>query len=134
MTCSLSHKIDEIKAMVQKQIEEDKVRQLAIIYDNANTTKDEPHKAYEKCSDIPQEKHVLTDTYLKQESDKDYEIHNALFRKATKIEHQELIYEHEIGDEYFTEKQQQQLVLDEESLRETLEEEARAEKEWDERI
>ncbi|GJT46359.1 putative reverse transcriptase domain-containing protein [Tanacetum coccineum] len=48
--------------------------------------------------------------------------------------------EHEIGDEYitdgyFTEKEQQQLLLDEEALRETLkEEEARAEKEWEERI
>ncbi|GJX67952.1 hypothetical protein Tco_0303679 [Tanacetum coccineum] len=48
--------------------------------------------------------------------------------------------EHEIGDEYitdgyFTEKEQQLLLLDEEALRETLEEEeAMAEKEWDERI
>ncbi|GJV98273.1 agenet domain-containing protein [Tanacetum coccineum] len=46
---------------------------------------------------------------------------------------EESVDEHEIGDEYFTEKQQQQqLVLVEESLRETLEEEARAEKKWDE--
>ncbi|GJU17482.1 hypothetical protein Tco_1145448 [Tanacetum coccineum] len=42
--------------------------------------------------------------------------------------------EHDIGDEYLTkgyltEKEQQQLALDEEALRETLEEEARAEKE-----
>ncbi|GKB61570.1 GPCR kinase [Tanacetum coccineum] len=41
--------------------------------------------------------------------------------------------EHEIGDEfliegYLTEKEQQQLLLDEEALRETLEEQARAEK------
>ncbi|GKC05281.1 hypothetical protein Tco_0996891 [Tanacetum coccineum] len=47
--------------------------------------------------------------------------------------------EHEIGDEYLTngyltEKEQQQLLLDEEALRETLEEEARAEKELEERI
>ncbi|GJU48027.1 hypothetical protein Tco_1217582 [Tanacetum coccineum] len=47
--------------------------------------------------------------------------------------------EHEIGDEYLTdgyltEKEQHQLLLDEEALRETLEEEARAEKEWEERI
>ncbi|GJS08053.1 hypothetical protein Tco_0364849 [Tanacetum coccineum] len=47
---------------------------------------------------------------------------------------EESIDKHEIGDEYLTEKQQQQLALDEEALRETLEEEARAEKEWDERI
>ncbi|GKB31313.1 60S ribosomal protein L17-2-like protein [Tanacetum coccineum] len=47
--------------------------------------------------------------------------------------------EHEIGDEYLidgylTAKEQQQLLLDEETLRETLEEETRVEKEWEERI
>ncbi|GKA52194.1 hypothetical protein Tco_0745390 [Tanacetum coccineum] len=42
--------------------------------------------------------------------------------------------EHEICDGYLTEKEQQQLLLDEEALRETLEEEARAEKELEERI
>ncbi|GJY48984.1 hypothetical protein Tco_0438940 [Tanacetum coccineum] len=132
MACSLPHNVDEIKAMVQKQIEEDKVRQLAIInlavgYDNACTTKDELRNAYEKCTDIPQEKHVLIDAFLKQEYDKDYEMHNALFRNAAKIE-QESVDEHEIGDEYLTKKEQQQLLIDEEALRETLEEEAMAEK------
>ncbi|GJR23345.1 hypothetical protein Tco_0971872 [Tanacetum coccineum] len=38
--------------------------------------------------------------------------------------------EHEICDGYLTKKEQQQLPLDEETLRETLEEEARAEKSW----
>ncbi|GKE39556.1 hypothetical protein Tco_1462961 [Tanacetum coccineum] len=52
---------------------------------------------------------------------------------------EESIDEHDIGDEYpidgyLTEKEQQQLLLDEEALRETLEEEARAEKESAERI
>ncbi|GJU24057.1 hypothetical protein Tco_1162678 [Tanacetum coccineum] len=47
--------------------------------------------------------------------------------------------EHEICDEYvtygyLTEKKQQQLLLNEETLRETLEEEARAKKELKERI
>ncbi|GJR86756.1 hypothetical protein Tco_0210767 [Tanacetum coccineum] len=37
--------------------------------------------------------------------------------------------EHEICDGYFTKKEQHQLLLDEEALRETLEEEARAKKE-----
>ncbi|GKB56586.1 hypothetical protein Tco_0912772 [Tanacetum coccineum] len=41
--------------------------------------------------------------------------------------------EHEIGDEYLT-KKEKQLLLDEETLRETLEEEARAKKEWEEKI
>ncbi|GJZ87485.1 hypothetical protein Tco_0659095 [Tanacetum coccineum] len=53
--CSFRHNVDEIKAMVQKQIEEVKVRQLAILnlaveYDNACTAKDLLN-AYEKYTD-----------------------------------------------------------------------------------
>ncbi|GKD89068.1 hypothetical protein Tco_1364575, partial [Tanacetum coccineum] len=47
---------------------------------------------------------------------------------------EESVDEHNIGDEYLTEKQQQQLDLDEEALRETIKEGARAEKEWEKRI
>ncbi|GJR60070.1 hypothetical protein Tco_1502232 [Tanacetum coccineum] len=118
--------------MAQKQIEEDKLRQLAIMnlaveYDNAITAKDELRNTYEKYNDIRQEKRVLIDSFLKQESNKDYKMNNILFRKAATIE-QESVDEHEIGDEYLIEKEQQQLLLDEEALRETLKEEARAEK------
>ncbi|GJV51273.1 RNA-directed DNA polymerase, eukaryota [Tanacetum coccineum] len=72
--------------MVRKQIEEDKVRQLAIMnlsveFENASIAKDDLRKTYDECSDIPQRKRALIDTFLKQESDKDYEIYNALFRK-----------------------------------------------------
>ena len=53
--------------------------------------------------------------------------------------------ENEVGDEYetksyenadgfLTKEQEQQLIVDEETLRETLKEETRAEKEWEERI
>ncbi|GJS56631.1 hypothetical protein Tco_0629993 [Tanacetum coccineum] len=42
--------------------------------------------------------------------------------------------EHEISDEYLTEEQQQLLLQDKEALRETLEEEARHEKEWEARM
>ncbi|GJW26570.1 hypothetical protein Tco_0040381, partial [Tanacetum coccineum] len=81
MACSLSHTVDEIEAMVQKQIEDDKVRQLAIMnlaveFENASIAKNDIRKAYDECSDIPQEKRASIDTYLKQESDKDYEMHN----------------------------------------------------------
>lgn len=60
--------------MVQKQIDEDKVRQQALMnlvveFDNASIAKDDLRKGYAKCSDIPQEKHALIDAYLKQESD-----------------------------------------------------------------
>ncbi|GJX67848.1 hypothetical protein Tco_0303575 [Tanacetum coccineum] len=93
MACSLSHIIDEIKALVEKLIDEDIVRQKAIIelavqFDNASTTKDDLRKTYEKCNDIPQENRALIETFLKQESDKDYEMHLALFRKSTKIKQQ----------------------------------------------
>ncbi|GJY74469.1 hypothetical protein Tco_0478900 [Tanacetum coccineum] len=93
MACSVPYTVDEIKAMVQKQIEEDKVCQLAIMnltveYDNASTTKDDMRKAYEECNDIPQEKRALIDTFLNEESDKDYKMHNALFRKTAKLEQQ----------------------------------------------
>ncbi|GJU15015.1 hypothetical protein Tco_1142981 [Tanacetum coccineum] len=72
---------------------------LAVQFDNASAAKNDLRKAYEKCNDIPQETRTLIDTFLKQESDKDYEMNLAIYRK------------------------------DEEVLRETLEEQARAEKE-----
>ncbi|GKC09399.1 hypothetical protein Tco_1001009 [Tanacetum coccineum] len=80
MTCSLSYTVDEIKAIVHKQIKEDKVRQLAIMNlavesENATIAEDNLRKAYDECSDIPQEKRAPVDTYMKQESDKYYEMH-----------------------------------------------------------
>ncbi|GKF03996.1 hypothetical protein Tco_0034664, partial [Tanacetum coccineum] len=67
MACSVSHIVEEIKAMVQKQIMKDKIRQLAIMnlavkYDDACTSKDNLRKAYEECNDIPQEKCALINT------------------------------------------------------------------------
>nr|GEU59515.1 hypothetical protein [Tanacetum cinerariifolium] len=52
MACSVSHSDDEIQALVQKQIDEDMVRQKAILdfalqFDNACTAKD-LRNAYEK--------------------------------------------------------------------------------------
>ncbi|GKD90982.1 hypothetical protein Tco_1366489 [Tanacetum coccineum] len=81
MTCSLPHTVDEIKAIVQKQIKKDKARQLAIMNlvvesENATIAEDNLRKAYDECNDIPQEKRAPVDTYIKQESDKDYEMHN----------------------------------------------------------
>ncbi|GJY22430.1 hypothetical protein Tco_0396088 [Tanacetum coccineum] len=42
---------------------------LAVEFENASIAKDDPRKAYDECSDIPQEKRALIDTFLKQESD-----------------------------------------------------------------
>nr|GFA27759.1 hypothetical protein [Tanacetum cinerariifolium] len=60
MACLVSHSDDEIQALVQKQINEDMVRQKAIMdlalqFDNACTDKEDLRKAYEKYNDIPQE-------------------------------------------------------------------------------
>ncbi|GKD05758.1 hypothetical protein Tco_1180732, partial [Tanacetum coccineum] len=79
--------------MVEKQIVEDKAPQqvimnLAVEYDNACGAKDDLRKAYKECNDIPQEISALIDTFLKEDSDKDYEMHNSLFGKAAKIENQ----------------------------------------------
>nr|GEV75254.1 reverse transcriptase domain-containing protein [Tanacetum cinerariifolium] len=70
---------------------EDEVRQLTIInlaveFENASIAKDDMQKSYEECNDIPEEKRALIDIYLKEEFDKDYEMYNALFIKATKLE------------------------------------------------
>ncbi|GJR61967.1 hypothetical protein Tco_1504129 [Tanacetum coccineum] len=54
------------------------VIELAIQFDNASTAKDDLRKAFEKCNDIPQESRALIDTFLKQESDKDYKMHLAI--------------------------------------------------------
>ncbi|GKB39876.1 hypothetical protein Tco_0884818 [Tanacetum coccineum] len=93
MTCLLSHTIDEIKALVEKLIDEDIVRQKAIMklamqFHNACTAIEDLRKAYEKCNDISQENRTLIDTCLKQEFDKVYEMHLALFRKTAKIKQQ----------------------------------------------
>nr|GFB23553.1 hypothetical protein [Tanacetum cinerariifolium] len=93
MACSVPHTYDQIKSMVDTQIEEDRGRQMAIMnlareFNNACTTKDDLQKAYEECKDIPPEQRALIDNFLKIESDKDYEMHNDLFRKAAKLEKQ----------------------------------------------
>nr|GEY46113.1 hypothetical protein [Tanacetum cinerariifolium] len=77
---SLPHFVNEIKAMVQKQIEKDKVRllafmNLAVEFENSSKAKEDMKKAYEECNDIPKEKRALIDTFFKEESDKDYEMH-----------------------------------------------------------
>ncbi|GKC42358.1 hypothetical protein Tco_1060080 [Tanacetum coccineum] len=93
MACSIPHSNDEIQALVQKQIDEDMVHQkaipdLALQFDNACTTKEDLRKTYEKCNHIPQESRALIDTFLKEGSDKDYELNHFIYRKAAKLEKQ----------------------------------------------
>ncbi|GKC79039.1 hypothetical protein Tco_1129813, partial [Tanacetum coccineum] len=47
---------------------------LALQFDDACIAKDDLRKAYEKCNDISQESRALIDNFLKEGSDKDYEL------------------------------------------------------------
>nr|GEY90315.1 hypothetical protein [Tanacetum cinerariifolium] len=90
MVCSVPHTDDEIQTFVQKLIDEDMVRQkvildLALQFDDACTAKDDLRKAYEKCNDIPQESRALIENFLKEGSDKDYELNLSMYRKAEKL-------------------------------------------------
>nr|GEZ07576.1 hypothetical protein [Tanacetum cinerariifolium] len=161
MACSLSHTDNEVEALVQKLIDEDMVHEEAILdlalqFKNACTTKNDLRKIYEKCNDIPQESRALIDTFLKDGSDKDYDMNLSMYGKAEKIDKQmnaKLVWllekynyrsqthisgsssqTHEICDLYLAEKELHQLHLDEEALRETLEEETRDEKKREEKF
>ncbi|GKB31692.1 hypothetical protein Tco_0871093 [Tanacetum coccineum] len=97
MGCSLPHTDDKVEALVHKLFDEDKVHQKAILdlalqFENACTAKDNLRKAYEKYNEIPQESRGLSSQT------------------------------HEICDLYLTKKELHQLHLEEEALRETLEE------------
>ncbi|GJU26342.1 hypothetical protein Tco_1164963 [Tanacetum coccineum] len=90
MGCSIPHSYDQIKAMVKKQIEEDRVRQLAMMnlahqFNEASIAKDELRKAYEECRDIPQEQRVVIENFLKIESELDYEMNRDLLWNGTKL-------------------------------------------------
>ncbi|GKA71233.1 hypothetical protein Tco_0777372 [Tanacetum coccineum] len=149
MACPLSHTFDEIQALVTKLIDKDIIRQKALMelvvqFENASAAKSDFRKAYEKCYDITHESRALIDTFFKQEYNKDYNMNLALYRKAAKIEnHIEKTHrggpsseQHTQGS--LTDKEYQELLElqdeDEEVLRQTLEEEARAEKEYEEKM
>nr|GEX35201.1 hypothetical protein [Tanacetum cinerariifolium] len=126
---------------------------LALQFDNACTTKDDLRKTYKKCNDIPQGSSALIDAFLKEGSDKDYDMHLSMYENAVKIKKQmnaKLAWlvekynyrsqihiggsssqTHELCDVYLTEKE---LHLDENDLKETLQEQARDEKEREEKI
>ncbi|GJU73508.1 hypothetical protein Tco_1264913 [Tanacetum coccineum] len=93
MGCSVPHSYDEIKAMVEKQIQEDRVRQLAMMnlahqFNDASIAKDELRKAYEECRDIPLEQRAVIEIFLKIESDLDYEMNRELLCNGAKLEKQ----------------------------------------------
>ncbi|GJR81622.1 hypothetical protein Tco_0152407 [Tanacetum coccineum] len=129
---------------------------LALQFESPCTAKDDLRKAYEKCTGISQESRALIDTFLKECSEKDYELNLSMYGKAAKLEKQmdaklawilEKYYyrsqtqicgsssqTHEIDNVYLTAEELHQLNLDEEALKETLEEQAMDEKVQEEKI
>nr|GEW33518.1 protein kinase-like domain, phloem protein 2-like protein [Tanacetum cinerariifolium] len=157
MSYSLSHTDSEVEALVQKLIDEDKSRQNAILdlalqFEKSCNAKDDLKKDYEKCNDISQESRALINTFLKEGSDKDYELNLSMYGKTDKLEKQmdaklawllekyyyrsqESVWRSSShADLYLTEKELHQLHLDEEALRVTLEEKAIYEKAREEKI
>nr|GEW19855.1 hypothetical protein [Tanacetum cinerariifolium] len=93
MTCYVPHTYDEIKSMVEKQIQGDRGRQLALMnlghqFDDVIIAKDELQKSYEECRDIRLEQRVLIEDFLKIESELDHQMQYDLFKKAGKMEKQ----------------------------------------------
>ncbi|GJR75412.1 hypothetical protein Tco_0087777 [Tanacetum coccineum] len=145
MACSLPHTDSEVEALVQRLINEDKGRQdallnLAFQFEDSCAVRDDLRKTYKKCNDISQESRALIFTLLKESSDKDRKLHLSMYRKATQLERQigaKLAWFQEkysghthggIGCSSshancpLTEKKLHQLCMDEEALKEILEE------------
>ncbi|GJW02577.1 hypothetical protein Tco_1561433 [Tanacetum coccineum] len=120
MACSLSHTDSEVEALVQKLIDENQGHQNAILdlalqFENSCTTKEDLRKAYEKCNDISQESRALIDTLLKEAW---------LLEKYYCRSQESVGCSSSQADLYLTEKELHQLHLNEEALREILEEQA----------
>ncbi|GKD97605.1 hypothetical protein Tco_1381502, partial [Tanacetum coccineum] len=78
MASSLPHIIEEIKAYVERQCDEDdSTRQEAInvvteLFDQAYAAKQALREQCASCKDIDQEKRDVIDKFLKDEASKDY--------------------------------------------------------------
>ncbi|GJR67529.1 hypothetical protein Tco_0013594 [Tanacetum coccineum] len=126
MACSLPHTNSGVEALVQRLINEDKGRQdvllnLAFQFEDSCAVRDDLRKAYEKCNDISQESRALICTFLKESSEKDRRLH-LLCRSSSQ------------ANCPHTEKELHQLRMDEEALKEMLEEEAMNKKAQEEKI
>lgn len=93
MACSSPHTVEQINDSVEKLIQENTIRQEKIVelaeeFSKELSAKGDMQKAYKECKDIPPEKLVATDVFLKKKkkSSKDYDIHNDLYKFASKIQ------------------------------------------------
>ncbi|GJR85168.1 hypothetical protein Tco_0209179 [Tanacetum coccineum] len=140
MACALPHTDSEVEALVQRLIDEDKGRQdvllnLAFQFEDSCAVRDDLRKSYEKCNDISQEKRALICTLLQESYEKDRKLHLSMYGKAAQLEKQMETKSAWFQEKYsgcsssqtafpLTEKELHQLRMDEEALKEMLEEEA----------
>ncbi|GKE87355.1 hypothetical protein Tco_1564830 [Tanacetum coccineum] len=157
MACSLPHTDYEVEALVQRLINEDKGRQdvllnLAFQFEDSCAIRDDLRKVYEKCNDISQESRALICTLLKESFKKDRKLHLSMYGKAVQLERQMGAKSDWFREKYsgrthrgigcsssqadcpLTEKELHQLRMDEEALKEMLEEDAMNKKAQEEKI
>ncbi|GJX90104.1 hypothetical protein Tco_0343430 [Tanacetum coccineum] len=133
MTCSLPHTDSEVEALVQRLINEDKGYQdvllnLAFQFEDSCAVRDGLRKTYEKCNDISQESRALIFTLLKESPNKDRKLHLSIRT------HEGIGCSSSQANFPLTEKELHQLRMDEEALKETLEEKAMNKKAQEEKI
>ncbi|GJT40203.1 hypothetical protein Tco_0940068 [Tanacetum coccineum] len=157
MACTLPHTDSETEALVQRLINEDKGRQdvllnLAFQFEDSCAVRDNLRKTYERCNDISQESHALICTLLKESSKNDRKLHLSMYRKASQLQKQMDAKSAWLQEKYsgrthrgigcsssqtncpLNEKELHQLRMDEEALKEMLEEETMNEKAQEEKI
>ncbi|GJX97817.1 hypothetical protein Tco_0353615 [Tanacetum coccineum] len=133
MACSLPHTDSKIEALVQRLINEDKGRQdvlldLAFQFEDSCAVRDDLRKTYEKCNDISQESRALICTILKESFEKDRK------KNTPTVPHGGIGCSSSQTDFPLTEKELHQLRMDEEALKEVLEEKAMNKKAQEEKI
>ncbi|GKB33976.1 hypothetical protein Tco_0873377 [Tanacetum coccineum] len=129
MACALPHTNSKVEALVQKLINEDNGRQdvllnLAFQFEDSCAVRDDLRKTYERCNDFSQESRALICTLLKESSKNDRKLHLSMYRKSSQLQKQMDAKSKEFH----------QLRMDEEALKEMLEEGAMNKKAQEEKI
>ncbi|GKC24837.1 hypothetical protein Tco_1026987 [Tanacetum coccineum] len=138
-------------------ISEDKGRQdvllnLTFQFEDSCAVRDDLREAYEKCNNISQESRALICSLLRESSEKDRKLHLSMYGKAAQLRKQMDAKSAWFQEKYsgrthggigcsssqtdfpLTEKELHQLRMDEEALKEVLEEEAMNKKAQEEKI
>ncbi|GKD38061.1 hypothetical protein Tco_1258268 [Tanacetum coccineum] len=130
----------------------DALLELAFRFEDSCAIRDDLRKTYEKDNDISQESRALICTLLKESSEKDCKLYLSMYGKAAQLEKQMGAKLAWFQEKYFghthggigcsssqancplTEKELHQLRMDEQALKELLEEEAMNKKAEEEKI